>query len=485
MSLRFNVAKKVTPKILINLGALFDIPTGAYVIGNKGESIMNGGLGQNTGIVGGGNNFKSSTLHYFMLSAANKIFSTADSAMSTYDTEVNIAIDRLEKVANNFKYIPKNPITGGEAIWSLTDKSLLPADQWFNSVLDYAGEKEKDKSIKVKLTAFRDPYSKPGENKPLEITLPTFVEIDSLSEFEPESTIDMVEKNVEDSNTVFMKQGLFKTKVLSALPRVSNSSNTYFLLTAQIGEKIDMATGPAKYQQPSKKLQHLKAGDTIKGVSGKFFYLLNNAWFAHTASVLKNATTKLAEYPKDTNDTLETDLNIVRLTQLRSKSGPSGYTLEIVVSQTDGILDYLTEFHHIKTNNRFGLEGNDRSYALVLVPDVKLGRTTVRTKLAESEKLQRAVNITSELLQLHKFHHNLKEEQLLCTTEELYKDLIDLGYDWDILLDTRGWWTVDQYSDKVKPFLSTLDLLKMRKGTYIPYWYDKSKIKKVEKNDGK
>ena len=481
MALRFNVQNKVTPKILINIGSLFDIPTGSFITGSKGESILNGGLGQNTGIVGGGNNFKSTTLHYFMLSAANRIMATGDTAMTTYDTEVNISIDRLESMSNKFEYIPKNPITDN-MIWTLTDKSLEPADNWYNNILKYATEKAKDKSTKVIYNAFKDPY----DNKPLEMILPTFVEIDSLSEFEPEATVNMVEKDIEDSNTVFMKQGLFKTKVLSSLPRISHSSNTFFLLTAQVGEKIDMATGPAKYQQPSKKLQHLKAGDTIKGVSGKFFYLLNNAWFAHTASVLKNATTKLAEYPKDKNDTLETDLNIVRLTQLRSKSGPSGYTLEIIVSQTEGLLDYLTEFHYIKTNNRFGLEGNDRSYNIVFYPDIKLSRTTVRTKLANNYKLRRAVNIASELLQLHKFHHYLAKDGLLCTADELYKDLIKMGYDWDILLDTRGWWTIDNYSKKVKPFLSIMDLLKMRKGEYIPYWYDKSKLKnKGKENVGK
>ena len=478
MSLRFNVQNKVTPKILINIGALFDIPTGSYITGSKGESILNGGLGQNTGIVGGGNNFKSTTLHYFMLSAANRMLATGDTAMTTYDTEVNISIDRLESMASKFEYIPKYPITEN-MIWSITDKSLEPADRWYNDMLKYTTEKSKNKSAKVKYTAFKDPY----ENKPLEMTLPTFVEIDSLSEFEPEATVNMVEKDIEDSNTVFMKQGLFKTKVLSSLPRISHSSNTFFLLTAQIGEKIDMATGPAKYQQPSKKLQHLKAGDTIKGVSGKFFYLLNNAWFAHTASVLKNAGTKLAEYPKDNKDTLETDLNIVRMTQLRSKSGPSGYTLELIVSQTDGILDYLTEFHHIKTNGKFGLEGNDRSYNIVFCPDIKLSRTTVRSKLVDNYKLRRAVNIASELLQLHKFQHNLANDGLLCTPEELYKELKEMGYDWDVLLDTRGWWAIDNYSKKVRPFLSTMDLLKMRLGQYIPYWLSKEEKAKIKTKD--
>jgi len=80
------------------------------------------------------------------------------------------------------------------------------------------------------------------------------------------------------------------------------------------------------------------------------------------------------------------------------------------------------------------------------------------------------VQITSDLLQLKTYHRHLGDEDLLCDPKELYKDLKEMGYDWDKLLDTRNWVTVDQYSDKVKPFLTTIDLLKMRKGLYKPYW---------------
>ena len=477
MALKFNLGPKVMPKILINIGCTYDIPTGTFITGNKGESILNGGLGQVTGAVGGGNNFKSTTMHYMMLSAANRMWATADTAMSTYDTEINISINRLEDMANKYAYIPKNPITE-KGLWDISDKTSLPAEKWFNNILTYTEEKKKDKSIIVEYTAFKDPY---GDGV-LKMILPTFGEIDSLSEFEAESTMNMVEKDIEDANTVFMKQGLFKTKVVSALPRIANSSNTFFLVTAQIGEKIDMATGPAKYNQPSKKLQHLKGGDTIKGVSGKFFYLLNNGWFSHTASVLKNPTTKLAEYPTGKDDTLETDLNIVKMTQLRSKSGPSGYTLEIIVSQKDGVLPTLTEFHHIKTNGKFGIGGNDRSYFISLYPDVSLSRTTVRSKIDSDPLLRRAINISSELLQMHKFHNNVYGKYL-CTPEELYDDIKKLGYDWNILLRTREWWTIDQYTTKVPPFLSILDLLKMRKEEYFPYFLNDDKTIKKEYKD--
>ena len=475
MALKFNVTKRTSPKVLINIGALFDIPTGSLVTGARGETIINGGLGLVTGVVGAGNNFKSSTLHYFMLTASNRMAATSDTAMSTYDTEVNISLDRLESIANKYKYLPTNPITETDT-WSITDKALEPADKWYESMVAYTADKIKDKSINVPYTAFKDPYSKTGLNA----IIPTFVEIDSLSEFESETTMEAIKDSIENTNTVFMKQGLFKTKVLSSLPRISNMSNTFFLVTAQIGEKINMASGPAMYNQPTKKLQYLKTSDSLKGVSGKFFYLLSNAWFAHTASVLKNSTTRQAEYPKDKNDVLETDLNIVRLTQLRSKTGPSGYTLEIVISQTDGIIPELTEFHYIKTNGKFGIGGNDRSYYIELMPDIKLSRTTVRSKLSKSYKMKRAVNICSELLQSHKFHHNLNAEGLLCTPLELYTDIKALGYDWGILLRTRGWWTIEQYSKKVPPFLSTIDLLKMRKKQYTPYWLDQDKNIKKE-----
>lgn len=475
MAIGFNNEQKVLPKILINIGATLDVPTGSYVTGAKGESILNGGLSKLTGVIGVGNNFKSSISHYMMLSAANKIYATTPTAMTTYDTEVNVDIYTLEKIAERFSYLPPEIVTGGQT-WIITDKATECASTWFSKISQYCEIKAKDKADKVKFTAFLNPYTK----ETLEIPIPTFGEIDSLTEFEPKASMDKVADNIEDSNTVFLNSGAFKTKVLSQMPRLTNISNTFFIVTAQVGGKIDMATGPAKYSQPSRKLQYMKSGDDIKGVTSKFTFLTSNAWQAHTASALINPTTKQAEYPKSNKEVLETDLNIVKLTQMRSKSGPAGYTLNILVSQTDGVLPTLTEFHNVKTNGKFGIDGNDRSYWMVLYPDVKLSRTTVRSLTDEDPLLQRAINITSELLQLHKFHQRYAKFDLLCTAEELYKDLTDLGYDWGMILKTRGWWAIDQYSTNLRPFLSTLDLLKMRKGLYTPYFLNEDKTVKKE-----
>lgn len=466
--IQFNIAKRVLPKPYINVGSLLDIPTANIVKGVKGEYFINGGLGPITAIVGAGNNFKSTILHYMLLAAASRVREATPTNMVTYDTEMNMSLDRLEGLASNFDNLRDNIITGENPIWSITDKQL-PGNEFAVEVNNYTEAKIKDKSVKIDYQPFTNPYDK----KTLNMNIPTFIEIDSLSELEGKTSMEMLSKDLDgsDTNTFALKQGLFKSKFLSTVPVMATESNTYFLCTAQLGEKNEMKSGPAMFNQPTKELQFLKQGEHIKGVSPKFFFLTHVAMYAHTASLLINQTTKLAEYPLE-DEAQRSDLNIVRLTQLRSKNGPSGYTISIIVSQSEGVLPSLTEFHYIKENNRYGIEGSNTSYHLDIYPEVNLSRTTVRTKLNTDKKLRRAVNILAELHQLSIFQTQLRD--YFCSPKELYEDIKKLGYDWDILLNTRGYWTLDQYDNKV-PFLSSIDLLRMRKGEYTPYFLDKDK----------
>ena len=106
--------------------------------------------------------------------------------------------------------------------------------------------------------------------------------------------------------------------------------------------------------------------------------------------------------------------------------------------------------NYIKENNRYGLDGNNINYNLFIYPECKLARTTVRTKINNDPKLRRAINITAELLQLDIYHPYLKSEGLLCTPQELYEDIKKLGYDWNVLLETRGYWTPNQYEHPIE-----------------------------------
>jgi hypothetical protein len=397
------------------------------------------------------------------LSAVSRVMEAHETRMTSYDTEVNVSLTRLEHLAKNFENLPENIITESP-IWSVTDKAMMDAEDWANMFFKYAEDKQKDKASMILCEPFLDPYTK----GPLHMLLPTFAEIDSLSEFESSATGDVITKDIDssDTNTAAMKQGLFKMKFMAQLPRLANAANIYLSFTAQSGEKVNIATGPAVYNQPAKKLQYMKQTDNLKGVSSKFYFLITNLWFAHPATPLKNQTTKQPEYPLGSDvESTENELNIVKMTTVRNKTGQSGTTLELVVSQTNGVQPSLTEFHNIKENGRYGISGSNLSYALDLLPEVNLSRTTVRKKIDSNHILRRAINITLELMQAHIYLWKLGDSGLLCTPKELYDDIKKLGYDWNILLNTRGYWTFNQYTN-------------MLKEKYFPYFLNEDKTLK-------
>jgi hypothetical protein len=151
-------------------------------------------------------------------------------------------------------------------------------------------------------------------------------------------------------------------------PRIHCSVNDYLLMTAHLGKETTMQSAGGGREVPIVKLKHLKNGDKIKGTTDKFTFVTHNCWHVFNASPLINQTTKAPEYPRNSEDDLllDTDLNTVQIRNLRSKSGPSGMALMLIVSQQEGVLPSLTEFHHIKENERYGLEGSNVSYSLAL-----------------------------------------------------------------------------------------------------------------------
>lgn len=463
-----NNFSKFKPRCWINIGALMDIPTANFVTGMRGETIINGGLGPSTLIGGKANNYKSLILNYMMLSAANKIKESGlFTKIQTFDTEMNTEITRLNNFANRFKYLDRNPVTEtGEWIVTPNDENNHSED-WYRDIKKFLLDKAKDKDLTFPVECFQDPYTK----KELEIVLPTFLSVDSFSRFEGSSSKKLLDGDLEskDTNTYFMKAGLFKSKFTAEMPGLSATTNTYFLTTIHLGKKIEMNQNPMTPPE-EKILQYLKSNQFFKGAGGGLDFLINTAWAAQGARTFNNQNTKGPEFPRDENDKSETDFNIVKLTILRCKNGASGTSIELLLSQTEGLLPTLSEFYYCKSRGGYGIDGNDRNYFMVLYPEVNLSRTTVRKKIDTDPLLRRAINITAEMKQLELYHPiYLRDNDLLCTPQELYNDLKNMGYDWKELLSTRGYWLIDQYSNEV-PFLSTIDLLKMRKGLYKPYW---------------
>lgn len=484
MKTLFNVKPdfvEVSPhRILINVGSLMDIPTGKYVRGQKGENLLNGGLGLLTGIAGTGNTFKSTLGHYLILSAASKMAASGmQPYINTYDTEMNIDLTRLNNFAQRFEEF-KGVDTHHEGIWSVTDKSLHTGNAWYTILRNFLkGEKVKNRKKYTLETPFVD-----KDNKPLHTLFPTFGEIDSLSEFETSDIGDIQDKNeLGDSggNTIHMRAGLAKTRLLMELPGLCNTSAHYLLITAHVGRDMNIQVGPLNVPPP-KKLQHMKSGEKFKGVTDKFFFLPSAVWQTQGTKLLNNQTTKGPEFPKTREqvDKGSTDLNTLVVKQLRNKSGPSGFNINLVVSQVEGILPTLSEFKFLKDDaDRYGIEGSNTNYNMTLYPDVSLSRTTVREKIDNDPKLRRAIKITADMAQIKLFYKELP--LTIPTPAELYEKL-DKEFGWDLVLSTRDWWTFNNYEHPV-PFFSTLDMIEFcNDRKYVPYWWDEKnrKVKGVK-----
>jgi hypothetical protein len=477
MDLNAGFAKAQPVKPMINVGACLDIPSGTYLRGKFGDMILNGGLGALTGVAGIGNSFKSTICHYMMLSAMSKI---TKSVAKTYDTEMNIQEWHLQHFANQFDAF------GGELLfqsgrWAVTDKTTLDpetgkyfqGDVWFDKYKDYANLKMKSVKALSVTTPFLD-----REGEWFKMIQPTFTQVDSFSEFVTQDVVKMQEDNSlgdKGANMVSMRQGMQKNRFLMEVPFLANAAYDYMLLTAHIGSEFNMDPN----QPAPKKLQFLR-GVKIKGAPEKFTFMMNMCWYMYNTSVLKNDNTKAPEYPRNKDDDLkgDTDLMSVSAVVLRNKNGPTGMAVTLVVSQQDGVLPSLTEFHNIKESGRFGITGTLQNYALDLLPDVSLSRTTVRGKIDASEPLRRALNITSEMCQIFELWHNL-DECLYMSPKELYEKLKAKGYDWNVLLQTRSYWMLDDYEEPI-PRLTTMDLLNMTRDEtdpdyYHPYWMNPDK----------
>lgn len=485
-AMKMNLRLPLPVKSAINTGGLLDIPTGEWITGTHGQKILNGGIGNITGVVGPGNSFKTTIMRFMVLSAISRSITTVpDIQYATYDTEINTHEGRNERLSNAFEILRNRYNQEGKAegdpgfgytslldegIWSITDKSVYSGNEFFEATKDYLKSKRDDKKAFKYKTAFlsRDKVS------PMLTMAPSFTDFDSLSHFvtsDVEKIMNETELGESAGNTMFMRQGLAKSRMLLEMPAIAASSGHYFLFTAHVGPTISIPSAPGT-PPPRKQLQHMSANEVIKGVTNNFFYLLHNCWLVTSARPFINQSTKAPEYPFAPGDEVQgdLDLNIVTLKQLRGKNGSSGFNIELIVSQSEGVLPSLSEFHYIKRMDRFGLEGSDRDYAMVLYPDVRLSRTKVRKVLREDKKAQRAVEITSQLCQVFEFHRAIAHDFM--KPDELKKALTEKGYDWDFILsETRSWHTFNDEEHPGYPF-STYDLCRAAKGTYHPYWLE-------------
>lgn len=480
----FNTVTRSEPvKPSWNIGAGFDVPTASILKGMYGESIMNGGYTIFNGFAGTGNVFKSAMLEWQELAAQDRITYALNVIPDTlkYDTEINKNESHIQDFAQEFpSFRIIDPITSGNMV--ITDKSKYSGNKFFEVMKETLKAKDSDKTFIIL------PFLERDGKTLYKCKMPTFGGVDTLTEFDTDAERKMGEENElgeSGANTFFMKSGLFKTRFLMELSPIIHSSFHYMGMIAQIGNEVSIQTGPMP-AAPKKTLGSMKNGEVMKNVTSKFSFLTSILYQPVKAVGLFNGS-RMEDGPlypmqasdKDFKAKNDNDLFDITLKCLRNKNGPTGFTMTIILSQSMGVQRELTEFHFIK-ERRFGLDGNMQNYNLVLYPEVKLSRTTVRRKLTDDYKLARATNILSELLQFRDLRPVIiARDDINCSPEELYKDLITMGFDWNVLLETRGWYCPNNDDPSLIPYLSTIDLLRMRKGLYFPYWMDKTTKKRL------
>lgn len=464
---RFKPAPKIRP--MLNVGCLFDIPTGAYRLGKHGEHILNGGLSPITGIGGRGNTYKSTIAHFKVLRTLDR---HRGSSAVVYDTEESLSIERLYQLAHWMPNIGGHDLEdAGRMI--LTAKQTMKGNEFFDEFRSEMRERKKEEEKVKKTTPFVD---RSGD---LIRAFPPFLsEVDSFSQMDIEALeklYDNHEVGESGLNVEALKSAAAKSQMMMQLPGVTNTAGGYMILTAHVGDEHQLDP----YAPPAKKLSFLKGKVKFKRVPENFTFLTNNCWYCLSATVLVNDRTKAPEFPRGPDDDLKGDTDLMKITlqNLRGKSGPTGMPITIIASQSEGVHVGLTEFYYLKTEgNRFGLGGHDKSYYLELVPDVKMQRTSVRGKIDSDPRIKRALEITSEMCQIKDIWHH-EGSELVVDPKDLYEGLKTKGYDWDTLLNTRGYWMFEEdVADDELPFLSTMDLLKMYQGEYHPWWYPKDNL---------
>lgn len=464
-------APDVRPRL--NIGCLFDMQTGRYHEGPKGEMILNGGLAYFTGVAGEENTFKSTLMHYMMLTAMGR-YSIREGI--TYDTEMSLTYARLNSLAASIKQMNGVDLATLDE-YVLTDMTTYSGNKWWSLYQEIINERAKDKKNKYK-TPFKD-----SQGKVIEVTRPSVAENDSLSMFNIDNLIELGQKEEIGSskrNTEAARLGMAKSQMLRHIPALTASGNSYLLMSAHLGKGLNMD----EHTPPAKVLQVLKQGMVFKNVPENFRFLTNNLWVTIKCSNYLNPRTKAPEWPREPGNERQgdTDLKLLTVVNGRGKDGPSGRPFKLAVSQAEGIEVGLSELIYLRENGKYGIEGNDQSYAISLRPGVKLSRTTARQKIREDEKLQRALEISSELCQMHVGLGSGYDASLLCDAATLYEDLMKQGYDWDVLLNTRGYWVHEELeAEQTQPFLSTYDLLRMRAGLYTPFWMSEEDKKKLKK----
>lgn len=365
-----------------NTGTLFDLATGRYVPGVDGNWYINGGYAPHINAVVGPNGAFKSTMANSLLMRSLGIYTSAEAIIE--DTENSLDKDK-----------PRALHMAGD----LYDKSIDNRVIWLKGI-DYNLDElhQLIKQICMKKEAQRKeyivdtPFLDPMTGKALKMWKPTYLFIDSMSELIAASEEDVLEsekgKSISEANTLMMADGNKKTVFIHTMRRLCQKYGIVLICTGHFDKvmQIDM------YNPTPKDTTFSPKDWKTKGCGSKLKFL--SSIYARTSAALLLDSAKEPLYAQDNGpgkDVLE-----IGITLERCKTANAGEMLPFVATQSEGLLNTVTNYHYLRIHDYFALNGNKQKQQVFLLPEVTISRNTIRSLATSDAKLRRALEIAAQ-----------------------------------------------------------------------------------------
>lgn len=443
----------------LNTGTIIDLVNGSFVSNGDGY-VLAGGIPCTRSTSGRGNLGKS-TLHNCL--TINTWSRCPGAQYLLFDDENSQSRERLLASADV-------PIPSSNE-FLITNQTEYYAEDIYAIIADKMEERRKImKDIMVEI-----PIINPSTGKKHLMPIPVFFDVDSYSRLPLRQIDDLLSDtkkdiNDKDKQTIFMKEGLAKKKMLSQWINMAARYGMYFGFTVHTGNRgPDIGGNPNV--PPPKILPDMRQSDKFRGAGEDVTLLPSMGVDLRGAMQLISDDKTDAQYPDDT--TGPTDQIAMSVVVVRGKAGVgSGAQASIVATKSRGIDSALTNYHLCRVNEYFGMGGKGaaRNHSTVFTPDVSMQRTTVSTKIRDP-KIARAVEILAQLCYINRYWTTEGVPiDITIPPEKLAEQLFKTTYAMDDILNSRGWWTYDD-SAYPNPYLSLIDVIAIATNQYTPKYF--------------
>lgn len=456
-----------TIHIGLNFSPVFDMNNGRYFTGLADNEYLNGGITANNAVVGGSNTQKTGMLilmtRAFLHRFPNGIVIYADSESTLDVSRLSEAVDADFGIDGYFE----DEVVGKRFFYQAGDDGF-DGTYLHNMIKDIYKNYQNNKTNKafyVKVP-FLDKHG-----KQIEIIAPILIICDSLSELRfNDASAKFQEGDVDEGGkkrTRDMEFGNLKRVVFEDASHLGGIAGLRLCWVGQTADIINMDGKPLEKQST-----FIRQGKKIDKCPKAILRLPSMGIEIIRGAPLKNDQEWMYPNPNGRDVVMTTDarenpdLLLYSYTLYRNKGGASGVSGSFIGSQSDGIQEGLSMYHSLKQNNYFGInieagQGSKVSHACYLMPEFKVGRTTVWEATRQNKRFFRAITLCYHLMIMQTRWLRL-DPRYRIEPKELYQIIKDKGYDWDQILDSVDYFHLNP--DIMVPTITAKQLLRVALG---------------------